>query len=286
MRKSSENIQRVQNQFKRFSNALRILEDITGLTLCIHDITGFSSYRNSRLLDSDFRYHRHPFCLSVKAEKQDLCTRDDACDANEKASRKLKPFIKKCHAGVTELVVPVISGVQHIGTVFAGPVHLKGEKEKTSDRSRLPLISRKQLMDFGLVIQMILTNITGAAELITIQDVFDTDYSPRVKHAIQYINTHLDKHLSVSDAAAVVHLSPSRFAHVFSEQTGVSFYRFLINARVQRAKNLLEYSSLSINRITARTGFCNQNYFSNVFKKVTGLTPTQYRKNQQRSVDI
>ncbi len=284
MAKRSENIQLVRKRFERFSRALHVLENITCLTLCIHDITGFSSYRKNRLLDSAFRFHRHPFCLSVKSEKQVLCTRDDVCDATEKEGRERKPFIKTCHANIWEVVVPIISGVQHMGTVFAGPVILRKEKERV--KHDLPVMTRKQLLDIGLIIQMMLTNITGIAELMAVQEVIDAGYAPRVKRAIEYINSHLNQSVTVRDAAAAVHLSPSRFAHVFAEQTGVSFHRFLINARIQRAKNLLEYSSLSINRITVLTGFCNQNYFANVFKKITGLAPTQYRKKKQTSVYI
>ena len=78
--------------------------------------------------------------------------------------------------------------------------------------------------------------------------------------------------------ADAVQLSPSRLSHLFKEQTGVTPARFVELRRIDRAKGLLESSSLSIGAIAAATGFSSQFYFANRFRAATGTSPTSWRR--------
>ena len=83
---------------------------------------------------------------------------------------------------------------------------------------------------------------------------------------------------AISDYAAECNLSESRFSHLFKESTGLSPHRYLLEIRIQRAQILLEETDLSIAQICAEIGITDQNYFSRIFKKMIGCSPTAYRK--------
>ena len=100
----------------------------------------------------------------------------------------------------------------------------------------------------------------------------------RVHEAVLYVSAHLDAPLSVAVIADAVQLSPSRLSHLFKEQTGVTPARFVELRRIDRAKGLLESSSLSIGAIAAATGFSSQFYFANRFRAATGTSPTSWRR--------
>lgn len=99
-----------------------------------------------------------------------------------------------------------------------------------------------------------------------------------VDKAKLYINAHLSQDISLEDVAGDVQVSVFYLSRIFSLHAGLSFVEYVSNQRVTRAKGLLKFSRLSINKISQQCGFTDQNYFTKVFKKVTGLTPSQFRK--------
>lgn len=77
--------------------------------------------------------------------------------------------------------------------------------------------------------------------------------------------------------AREANLSPSRFAHLFREQIGMTPRHYAETARLDRVSQLLERTTLSIKEITTRTGFASPFYLSTRFKQHTGVSPTRYR---------
>ncbi|MGG6263434.1 helix-turn-helix domain-containing protein [Leptolyngbya sp. AN03gr2] len=97
----------------------------------------------------------------------------------------------------------------------------------------------------------------------------------KLQQAIDYIHDFLDRELSLADLGAVVQMSPFHFAHLFKESTGLAPHQFVIRCRVERAKELLLQSSLSIADIAAEVGFANQSHLTRHFKRIVGLTPRE-----------
>lgn len=77
-------------------------------------------------------------------------------------------------------------------------------------------------------------------------------------------------------------MSESYFSHVFKKEAGQSFTNYVNFARINKAKDLLKNSDLKINEIAAMVGLENANYFSTLFKKLTGKSPNQYRGTSDR----
>jgi AraC family transcriptional regulator, arabinose operon regulatory protein len=103
---------------------------------------------------------------------------------------------------------------------------------------------------------------------------------PRVVEAIDYISRNAARRLPVDELAGAVHLSSSRFAHLFTQETGLTPRRFVERQRIERAKQLLEFTALPINKIATEVGFESQFYFATRFRRATGITPTAYRASR------
>jgi AraC family transcriptional regulator len=92
-----------------------------------------------------------------------------------------------------------------------------------------------------------------------------------------YIEEHLAEDLSLSDLAAVVHLSPYHFARIFKESVGFSPHQYVIQRRVERARLLLSTTNWSLTAIAHMAGFAHESHLALHFKRLTGLTPRHYR---------
>jgi two-component system response regulator YesN len=96
----------------------------------------------------------------------------------------------------------------------------------------------------------------------------------------QYVREHLGEDLSRRDISDKVYLTPDYISHYFKERTGVSLTDYIRIERVKEAKKLLRTTNLTICEISLRVGYPSISYFSKIFKRSTGLTPQEYRKQK------
>lgn len=100
----------------------------------------------------------------------------------------------------------------------------------------------------------------------------------QLRQAISYIHENLDKDLSLVDISATVGISMYYFSRQFKQSTGVAPHQYVMNCRIERAKKLLSKTNQTIEQISSQVGFQSQSHFTNVFRKLTGVTPRVYRE--------
>lgn len=123
--------------------------------------------------------------------------------------------------------------------------------------------------------------------LIKVLDIImDTVYETRnIKNAkclgdvLTYIRENFKRNLSLENVAQQVFISPFYLSHLFKEELGITFVEYLTRVRIEAAKQLLKNSSETILAVSAQVGYEDASYFSKVFKKVTNISPNQYRKS-------
>ncbi len=93
----------------------------------------------------------------------------------------------------------------------------------------------------------------------------------------QHIGRNIQKELSVYSLGEFVHLNPIYLSRLFKQSTGMNLSEYIINERIKEAKRLLENKEMKIHEIAQAVGCTSSNYFSRLFKKVTGITPQEYR---------
>lgn len=99
-----------------------------------------------------------------------------------------------------------------------------------------------------------------------------------VQQAITYIRGHLHTNLSLQQVAKQVHLHPNHFSEVFKKEMGMTCLEFMTRERMERAIEMLKESDMKIARIANLVGYGDIKYFTQLFKKYTGQTPSSYRE--------
>ncbi len=101
------------------------------------------------------------------------------------------------------------------------------------------------------------------------------------KKAMDYINQHYsDVNLTLEKLSSQINVSISHLSMLFKKNSGVTFSKYLINIRITKAKELLDTTNLKIVDISEKVGYKDVYYFSHSFKKVTGVSPREYRNNE------
>jgi two-component system, response regulator YesN len=112
-----------------------------------------------------------------------------------------------------------------------------------------------------------------------------SQYASMIQQVKDYINHHFsDPELSLNEVAAYAHLSPSYFSMVFSQEAHTPFKEYLTEVRIKRAKELLRSTGLRATEISYQVGYSDPHYFSHVFRKNTGLSPTEFRSQAQAAL--
>lgn len=115
-----------------------------------------------------------------------------------------------------------------------------------------------------------------AASLIT--SVRQKKISSTIEKADEYMEKHFNEDISLEDIAKEVNLSSYYFSRFYKNETGINFSDKLSNIRIEKAKNYLLKTELSIKEVSFMVGYTDPNYFSKLFKKVTGCTASEYKK--------
>jgi len=94
----------------------------------------------------------------------------------------------------------------------------------------------------------------------------------------QYIDEHYSEHITLTSLAHHFNISPSYLSLLFREHTSSNFIDYLTSVRIHRAKELLASSDLRVYEIAESIGYRDAHYFSAAFKKIVGISPTEYRE--------
>ena len=103
---------------------------------------------------------------------------------------------------------------------------------------------------------------------------------PRLKQVLDYIEVHLDQQIHLSDLAQTASMSPFYFAHLFKNSMGVSPHKYVTMRRIERSKELLRRSDISIFEIGVRVGYLDPKHFRVVFRQEVGVSPSEFRASQ------
>ena len=103
-----------------------------------------------------------------------------------------------------------------------------------------------------------------------------------VLNAIAYIREHYMEAIGLQDVAQCCNVSPEYLSRIFKEETGVKFVDFLANFRFSVGKRMLATGNYKVSEVAEAVGFNDQKYFQKVFKKICGISPAEYKKENSR----
>lgn len=110
--------------------------------------------------------------------------------------------------------------------------------------------------------------------------LFGDGIQGKIEHVKKFVARNCEKKVGLEEAARSVYLSPKYLSRAFKEQTGKGFNEYCLELKVQKAKELLKETGLTVGQISDRLGYQNEESFIRTFEKLTGLRPTEFRKGK------
>jgi AraC-like DNA-binding protein len=104
-----------------------------------------------------------------------------------------------------------------------------------------------------------------------------------IDRAKRFIEIHYAEDITLERVAEEVNLSPFYFSRLFKSRNGISFSDFIAHTRIDRARELLRRHPYSLKEVSAMVGYTDPNYFTRVFRKIEGTTPSRYREEMNRT---
>ena len=277
-------------------NYLKHLKREYGYMITLHQIEKVSGQSWYQLLP--YNYHQCAVCCEIKSSS--TCWKR-CIDRQYKvrAKAEIAPYIGTCFAGVTEAVFPIwdihdkcngflcVSGYTSdramsmeracaAAAKYGLPKdNLRAAVEKLNDDiPDLDMLS-EQIAPAQTMLRMLLyfTNIAESSRVFS---------SPREKlyyEILNYTNGEFrNPDFSLKDICRKFNISYSYASHLFAEFNESSFVIYVRNMRIEAAKRYLEHTTLPIIFTSSECGFSDSNYFSSVFRKETGMSPSEYRE--------
>lgn len=139
----------------------------------------------------------------------------------------------------------------------------------SSGKARSQLISTLALQEDNPTLQPLL------------QQLLDTPDSPQLsamRAACEYIRAHCEEPLSLTAVARRTYMHPSYLSRVFKRNMGMTFKAYLTSCRIERANELLHNGDLKVYDIAVQVGYRDVRHFYEVYKRGTGMTPSEYRQ--------
>jgi AraC-like DNA-binding protein len=231
-----------------------------------------------------------------------LAAKSRSCAACLRTAQRLSrlaanlPATVTCASGLSETAVPVRVGDRLLGFLQTGQVFTKPPTEAQFDRTaqllrQWDVAVRKDYLHDAFFKTRVLTP-AQQQSVVTMLTIFAQHLSmvgdqiaawevnlepPVIAHARTYIMEHLSEELSLGRVAKAVNASSFYFCKLFKKATGVNFIDYISRLRIEKAKNLLLNPSCRVSEIAFEVGFQSLTHFNRVFKKISGLSPSQYR---------
>ncbi len=276
------------------------IESLTGIRVCIYDDTKRLTI-DAKTRDQVHFGHYCDFCRAVKNLRRgglsgrDQCHQCDEIVVRRFAGQTDKPFLHKCHIGLTELVVPIRADGKPIGVAFLGQCSVPSkddEEEILSNLTKLggdpvlfrnmyhalPSVTLETLLYAGNLAEFALKHIAE-----TYRNLSPPSSRPTLaKQCENYIRMHYVLPITARSVAEYLHVNPSYLSRIFREDSGIGIVDYIHEQRLLHAKSLLESTELPVSVIAENSGFRDVNYFSRLFRSKTGLSPSDYRKTLKK----
>lgn len=269
----------------------RLLEDfyrITQIRITVFDdqFQEIVSYPDSR----------PAFCRMIRScpEGRRACAQCDA-DACAYAARQNKTHIYRCHAGLTEAIMPLHVGKVLVGYLLIGHIFAYGSmeagwaviqnackvypvdpiklKETLSD---MPMISHAYIQSAARVLHM-------TASFLVMERMATLQEGNAATKLDAYLSEHFTDPITAESLCDALRIGRSKLFKLSQELYGCGIHQQVRKLRMEKAKELLlDHAKLSIMEIAAECGYSDYNYFISVFSKYYGTSPNQFRTKYQQ----
>lgn len=247
---------------------------LTGTKICIYDQEGKELYY--------YPEKYSPFCLQFRKDKK----MDLKClECDKKAIEYCKKFKQQyryhCHAGLLECVSPILYGDTIVGYIVIGQIRSKerntyiteGKKNGALQKAyeQLPVMDQEK-MDAAMNI------LEACAGYQYLKNLISIETNRLDVRLCEFIDENLESRLDVSILCEKFRLSKTELYELFDQYFSEPVATFIKKRRLKKSCQLLKDTKDSVAKIAKLCGIPDYNYFSKIFKKNYGISPSEYRK--------
>lgn len=240
---------------------------------------------------------RPEFCALIRNSKRG-CAACLACDSQacDQALRGEQAYIYRCHAGLSEAIMPLIVSRKPVGFLLFGHVFTWDDREigwhEIEGRCRqygidldelhratdaLPVISREYVESAAHVLQALATYLVMERMAFIREGSFAAELD-------RWLLDHLGEKITSERMCRELHVGHTKLFKTAKELYGCGMSEHIRALRIEEAKRLLsERSDLSMSEIAEQCGFADYNYFISVFSREVGASPGRYRQQRNRT---
>lgn len=245
------------------------------------------------------RAKESPFC-ALLARSKTSCQACLAMQRQLEQDARLEPKTVKCFAGLCETAIPVRSGGHLIAFLETGHVLIERPTQQKFNSIARELIkwgaeidltkaeeayfnsrvlSREQYESLIRLVSIFADHLASFSGQLALR-ASDAEPASVIK-ARKWIEENYADEVSLSSVARAVNVSAKYFSELFKQATGIAFVEYIGRVRVEKAKHLLADPSRRVSEIAFETGFQSLSQFNRTFRRVTGISPTQFRVGER-----
>lgn len=253
------------------------------------------------LYDYEFR----PICVN-EGQAESFCARLNGCpeghDRCIRCDREAmsqaqsgKPFFYRCHAGVCEAILSIRDGAVPLAFLFCGQYLDDSDPERQWERTResldwYPGDLEELRQDYLKMNRYSAAEVEAYEHILTVlgryiqlEGMIQTAELTDSQRLEQYLQANYREKLSLEKISADLHIGRTRLCVLAREMSGGStLSKMITDRRIREAKQLLRQSDEPVSAVAEAVGISDYNYFTKVFRKATGLTPSDYRRTKRR----
>ena len=244
---------------------LQAFEESLGCRICIHDFSGLFYQGDSTMFRKERQSHRKTFPDRCGREQRSYCIRHCMDELNQRIASAPDEDILEvhCRSGCFELVAPVCRDGRCVLGLFAG------------------LLDKQDIEKNRLIARLLPVFAAGLeAKVRTMRSLKHGSRDAVIERVEEFIQDHYAEPISTADAAKKLCVSVSRLCHILQACGKGRFSEMLMAERIQHAKHMLAFSDsdIQIGEIANLCGFSVYEHFTRSFKKIVGVSPSEWRK--------
>ena len=265
----------IQYDLDRLNEIINDFCNVTGLSITLLDASYNDITKNA--------CSKQNFCTLIQKCNAHICLKSDE-KILKKCAQTKEAAIHICDAGLLDAALPVIINEEIVGYIIMGQVRHNDEffsaKNNLPEKlipllrdyyDNLPVYSYAQIKSALKITSAIITKMVSEKMIVmTTKELASISSS--------YIDAHLGDNLSLVVLCQKLNVSKNRLYKCFHQYFNCTISEYITRKRVEKASELLLNTDLPLSEVAEKTGFNDYSYFFKVFKKSTGCTPLEFRR--------
>ena len=208
----------------------------------------------------------------------------------QKSSKSMQAEHDICPFGLMNVVAPIIYNGESLGYFFFGQMKTLPQYSEPDSGAIKHSLDRVSLKMHYTSLQLFeierIKSISNLAEIVLkhllTENILKFDYDETLQKALTYIDTNLEKDLSIKSISKGINVSKSALYSKFHTLLDCTIGEYVNKKRIEKSTQMLVDTNMSIEEVSQKTGFSSASYYTKIFKQHMGITPLKYKKSKMK----